>query len=190
MTEKTSQGKLGLFQVATDKTGKELKGVKKDGTPWTSYKYKIGGRFYSGFKKLSEFEPSVEVGDYVIVAYDEQPNKDPQKKPYKNLINITEAVSQEELDECNKPVNMVDVEATGGYGREEPVSEEERWAKINAVKDQKIQFGMVFKKTIDWIIAERAMKGEGNTYMLDENFSPVFDRLWKHATEKRKEKLE
>ena len=53
MTDKTSQGKLELFQVATDKEGNEIKGVKKDGTPWTSYKYKIGGRFYSGFKKLS-----------------------------------------------------------------------------------------------------------------------------------------
>ncbi len=179
-----ANGRLDLFEIAKRKDGTPITGKKADGTPYTNYKYKIGGKYFSGFKKLSEFDTPVELGDYVIVAYKEAPNQKNKDKPYKNIINITKAkeptdeVTPEEMKEENKKVNMQHVgEPTT------PDSEEERWDKINAVKDQKILFGMVFKKTCDGIFAHSDLT-------IDKHFNSIFAKLHKKALEIREKYLE
>ena len=108
---KESKGKIESCAIATRPDGTQITGKRQDGTPYTNYKYKIGGRYYSGFSSVEDY--NLKRGDYCIVAYKEEPNKDPKKKPYKNIVNLTEAiqdeVSQEEVKEEDKKVNMVDV---------------------------------------------------------------------------------
>ncbi len=68
-------------------------------------------------------------------------------------------------------------------------TEEERWEKINAVKDKKIMFGQVTNLTMKWIMNERRIE-QTNKPTIDGNFNPIFDHIWKLIVEKRKEKLE
>ncbi len=157
-------------------------GVKKDGTPWTRYKYKIGNRYYAGFIDLKKTEPPQKIGDTVIVAYSETPNPN-GTNPYKNVRNVTPTVSNEELKESNEAVNLVPVGT-----EQKAITEEERWEKINAIKDRKIMFGQVLNKTMDWIMNERRIT-QTPEVTLDKNFNSMFDHIWKLATEKRKEKL-
>ncbi len=168
--EKQTQGKIDGFEIAKRKDGSEIKGTKKDVTPYTAYKYKIGGRFFSDFKTPEEYK--VKIGEYVIVTYTETEN--PGKAPYKNVKNIVQAVAPDEVKEANKQYNVKPV------GDPPPQSYED-----NQIK------GMVFKKTIDWIIATRRLALEGKLrdkenkliaakdYPLEYNFDTVFDFLLK-----------
>ena len=171
------EGKLEEFGIIKENVGKNNA---------TLYRYRIGGQSFSCFKALDEWTDKIALGDYVINTYEEAPNKDPKKPPYKNIKNIVPGVAPEEVEDSNKQYNVEPVgNATGP-----------NWDEINEVKDMKILFGMVFKKSIDWIINERKLKAtntaEGTTsgYSLDENFDIVFNHLWDKALAKRKEKLE
>lgn len=154
-------------------------GEKQDGTPYTLWKYKISGRYYSGFDDLDSYE--VKVGDQVIVAYKEEPNPNNADRPYKNIINITRAKDKG----LEAPGEKIEPVATP---LPKPKADEPNWDEINLRKQNNITLGRIFNKTIDWIIAERALVGKG--YTLDENFDKVFEHLWKKELEKRKEKLE
>ena len=193
MTEKKellqANGKIDSCAIATRPDGTQIIGFKSDGvTPYTNYKYKIGGRFYSGFKSVEDY--NIKRGDYCIVTYTENPNKDPMKKPYKNIVNIIQAVSPDEMIEEDTKVNLIPV---GKTTIQPQATEDDRWDKINAVKDNKIMFGMVFNKTMEWIMNERKInkRVEGETEIkLDTVFDPTFDIIWKLANDKRKEVLE
>ena len=177
MTEfKEAQGNLEGFQI-----GK--KGIKTDGTEWQMYKYIVGGKTFSGFKKLEEFE--VNIGDFVIVTYTEKPNPQNAENPYKNIVNIVKGVSQEEVKDSNEQYNVEPVTSTSGktYSVEQAPQPQ---VDYNAGAF----FGMVFNNTIKWIINERNLKGEGTTYTLDENFDKIFDHLYSIAEKKRKGKLQ
>ena len=67
-----ANGKIESCAIATRPDGTQITGIKKNGEPYTMYKYKIGGRYYSGFKDVGEY--SLKRGDYCIVAYKEEPN--------------------------------------------------------------------------------------------------------------------
>ncbi len=167
-----AKGKIEGFEIAKDKEGKEVTGTRGDGSTWTSYKYKIGGRFYSGFKTLQEYE--LERGDYVIIVYEEAPNPRSPDKPYKNLKNLTKGISDEEVKESDKQFNVKKV----------GVSPTTPNVDFQEALQERITRGMVFNKTVDWIIHERKLIGKG--YTLDENFDKIYDHLYKKAKEKSK----
>ena len=176
-----TNGKIDSCEIAKRKDGTEITGKKKDGTPYTNYKYKISGRYYSGFGSLKDFD--VEIGNQVIVEYKEEPNKDPKKKPYKNIVNLTEAVAPEGV---GIPEEAVIVQSTTPPEQRKTGLAGPDWDKINLEKQQAIMVGMVSNQTIQWIIH----KGDNINH---ENFkatwNEVFDKLWDLNIEKRKEKL-
>ncbi len=146
-------------------------GTKKDGSEYTQYKYKISGRYYSGFGSLDEFD--VKIGDSVILSYTEKENPSFPDKPYKNIVNITQA-KDKGVEESNKQYNV------------KPVGETPTPPKVDFQEalQERITRGMVFNKTVDWIIAERALIGKGFT--LDDNFDTIYEHLLKKVIEKSK----
>ncbi len=172
-----ANGKIESCEIAKRKDGTEITGTKKDGTKYTNYKYKISGKYYSGFEPMDEYD--IKLGDQVIVIYDENPNPNNADRPYKNIINITRAKDDADEQYHVKPV---------ATPLPKTKADEPNWDEINLRKQNNITLGRIFNKTIDWIIAERALVGKGFT--LDENFDKVFEHLWKKELEKRKEKLE
>ncbi len=192
-----TNGKIESCEIAIDKqTGKPKTGFKKNGEPWTNYKYKISGRWYSGFGSLKDFD--IELGNQVIVEYNEEPNPNNASKPYKNIVNITRA-KDKEADKQYHVKDVGEVENTPDEPeniQEETIEEpkaEPNWDKINAEKEAKIKKGMVFNKTVDWIIATRRLALEGKLrdkenkvvpaydYKLEKNFDTVFDFLMSKA---------
>ncbi len=170
-----AKGKIESFGIATRKDGSEISGIRggeHDGEKWTMYKYKIGNKYYSGFKSLKECE--IELGDFVIVAYEESPNPNNASKPYKNLKNLTKGISEEEVTESDKQYNVKKVGDTPSTPN----------VDFHEALQERITRGMVFNKTIDWIISERALIGKGFT--LDDNFDKIYDHLLKKAKEKSK----
>ena len=181
-------------------------GVKKDNTPWQIYKYEVGGKVFSSFKSPVELE--IKMGDYLIVAYNEAPNKDYPDKPHKNIINITQGtkptegesrkdlieeaealIGKDEMKEEYKKVKLDMTEVTKPNQPKAIPTEEDRWEKINAVKEKKILVGQVTNLTVKWIMNERRIE-QTNKPSLDDNFSDMFNLIWTLANEKRKEKLE
>ncbi len=174
----------GKFEMPSTATS----GINKNKKPYTQWKHKIGGRLFSSFKTVAEL--GLIDGDNYIIAYEESPNSAYPDNPYKNLKNVTPAVGKEEMKEEDKKVNMTNVgQIPEPQANDEPkATEEERWDKINAVKDKKIMFGQVTNLTIKWIMNERRTE-QPNKPTLDKNFNPIFDHIWKLVEEKRKEKL-
>ena len=178
----------GKFEMPSTATS----GINKNKKPYTQWKHKIGGRLFSSFKTVDELG-LIDQNNY-IVAYEESPNPKYPDNPYKNLKNVTPAIKpksdgvtdNEMIEEDNK-VNLTNV---GEQPTQQPqATEEERWEKINAVKDKKIMFGQVTNLTMKWIMNERRIE-QTNKPTIDGNFNPIFDHIWKLIVEKRKEKLE
>ncbi len=158
-------------------TGVEEKHFTKDGEDRVRYSYKIGNRFYSGFKKLEEY--NVKVGDYCIVSYNEKPNPQSADKPFKNIVNITQA---------KEPEGSVGEPTT-----HKPEAEHTLGTKRSYDYNEGAFFGMIFNKTVDWIIQERAsnkLREGSEEVFFDKLFGPTFDNFWNKALAKRKEKLE
>lgn len=177
---KNHEGKIEGVNVAKE-------GTKKDGSHYKLYKYTIGKRIFSSFKNLEELK--AKIGDYTIVAYEEAENKTYPDKPYKNIVNLTQAVTPKEMQEENKKVNMIDV---GKPTSEEPVDNrptakvsviepQADWEEINRIKQLNKDVTVVFINTCNYIDSHKA------NY---ENFPIFFDKLWNILQKKRKEKLE
>ena len=177
-----TKGRIDSCSIATRPDGSEIKGKKKDGSDYTMYKYKIGGKFFSGFKDVEEYE--LKRGDYCIVTYKEAPN--PRGgTPYKNIVNIVGGVSPAEVEETNEKYNVEKPGETRQLVEDKQPDIQERILK-----------GMAYNKTVDWIIATRklALKGlmrdsnnkliPAKDYTLADNFDTVFDFLLKKAKEK------
>lgn len=179
MSEETLQ-----HEGTLDSMNKGPSGTKQNGDPWQIWKYEIGGKVFSSFDGPKKLKLIMQ--DYYIVAYVEKENAKHPESPHKNITNVTPGVKPEITEE----------EVKEGPGLvEEPEkpkaidSEEERWDKINAVKDKKIMFGQVLNLTMGWIMNERRIE-QSPKVTLDTHFDKMFDHIWKLATEKRKEKLE
>ena len=179
-----SNGRLDLFEIAKRKDGTPITGKKADGTPYTNYKYKIGGKYFSGFIKLSEFDTPVELGDYVIVAYTTAPNPKNKDKPYKNIVNITQAkepeVTDEEMAEEDAKVNAVPVG--------EPTPPKEIEETINEYNFGAF-FGMISNQTESWMEHKEKMGYKITDESFPKDWDKAFERFWKINIEKRKEKL-
>ena len=140
-------------------------GNKQDGTPWTRYKYKIGNRTYSGFIDLKKRE--INLNEYVLVSYTEKEDTyDGKPITFKNVVNITKGVAPKDLEESERQHHVV------------PVGTQPKAIDYNAGAF----FGMVFNKTVEEIIANPELN-------LDAHFDSIFEKLWRLATEKRKEKF-
>ncbi len=168
---KETKGRIDSCSIATRPDGSEIKGKKKDGSDYTMYKYKIGGKFFSGFKDVEEYE--LKRGDYCIVTYKEAPNPK-GGTPYKNIVNIVGGVSPAEVEETNEKYNVT-----------EPGTKD--ISKGAIVEPRKLAedpafFGMVSNQAIKWILKKPDMKYQ-------ESFSKVFDIIWEENLKKRKEKL-
>jgi len=165
-----AEGKIESVELAKEGTGSK--------GPWKLWKYKIGGKFYSGFVSLEEYK--LKLGDYCIVAYKEKANEDPKKKPYKNIVNLTETVSQEEMVEEDKKVGMVPMNPD--TCEEEPKTDYNFGAF----------FGMVSNQTMQFIIHQLKLnpspEGQLN-WSYQKKFSQVFEIIWEENIKKRKEKL-
>jgi len=153
-------GKLNGF-------GERKRGKKEDGTEWILFEYKIltpdgKEKTLTGFDKCTEL-----LGEEVEVEYKEVTDGD---RHYNNLISIEKSGA---LDEANKKYNMKPVGA--------PTA-----PKAEGSYNDGAFVGMIFNKTIDWIMNERIINKE---YTLDEHFNLIFDHFYKKALEKRKEKL-
>ena len=146
-------------------------GINKNNKPYTNWKHKIGGRIFSSFKSAEEL--GLKDQENYIVAYEEAPNNTYPDKPYKNIINITPAVSKEELEESNKQYH---VEPMG-----EPKAEDTDWEEINRIKQLNIDTSTVFNQTCNYIHHTPDAKYD--------NFNQFYERLWKLLQEKRKEKV-
>ena len=157
-----TKGRIDSCSIATRPDGSEIKGKKKDGSDYTMYKYKIGGKFFSGFKDVEEYE--LKRGDYCIVTYKEAPNPKGGAN-YKNIVNIVGGVSPAEVEETNEKYNVTEP------GKVEPQKHEDP-----------AFFGMVSNQAIKWILKKPDMKYQ-------ESFSKVFDIIWEENLKKRKEKL-
>ncbi|KKL59824.1 hypothetical protein LCGC14_2211480 [marine sediment metagenome] len=169
-------------------------GTNKYGKPYTNWKHKIGGQLFGSFKTAEEL--GLKDQEFYLVAYEESPNPTHPETPYKNIINITEAISLKEVEDRNKQYNVKDV----GEPTTPDTDYETYEAKQSRIQDN-ITKGMTFNKTVDWIIATRKLSLNGllrdkdnkiipaRDYTLSDRFDIVYDFLLKKAVEKRKEKL-
>ncbi len=70
------------------------------------YSIKVGNRFYSGFEDNLPDNFNELQGKWVICTYVEKENPKNKDKPYKNIRNIVEGVSPEELKETDEQYNV------------------------------------------------------------------------------------
>ena len=149
-------------------------GTKKDRTEWTRYKYKVNGRYYSGFIDVKKLDPPQKIGDTVILAYTESPNPS-GTHPYKNVKAITPTVSNEELKESNEEYNVKDVGV--------PLKE------FNY--NDGAFFGMCSNQAMAFIMQKQKLNSPGEKdWNYQDKFSKIFDIIWEENLKKRKEKLE
>ncbi len=158
------EGKIELSTIAKE-------GKKKDGSSYKLWKYTIGGRIFSSFKSLSQL--GSEMGEYVIVAYEEAPNLTHPETPYKNIVNLTQGVESKDVGEPTPQEESKTIK---------PSTAEPNWGRIQREKQLNIDTSTVFNQTCNTILSDK-------DFAFDKHFDSIYEKLWKLLQEKRKEKL-
>jgi len=164
--------------------GERKRGKKEDGTEWILWEYKIEAE--GKVKVFTGFDDSGKemLGQNVDIEYKQVP-REVGDGYYNNLFSILPAGAVEEADKKYHVTRSTDMSS-----KQKETEDQKKGIQSENYSNNPAFFGMVWNKTIDWIISERNLKqGTNQEYLLDPNFDSVFNHLWEKATAKRKEKL-